>query len=61
MDRFYTTPIHKLTSSDFTQLVRLALEEDMPEKDITSESIFSKEQKANDPAGQNSTEIRETP
>jgi nicotinate-nucleotide pyrophosphorylase (carboxylating) len=47
MDRFYTTPIHKLTSSDFTQLVRLALEEDMPEKDITSESIFSKEQKAN--------------
>jgi nicotinate-nucleotide pyrophosphorylase (carboxylating) len=47
MDRFYTNPISKLTSSDFTQLVRLALEEDMPEKDITSESIFSKEQKAN--------------
>ncbi|HRG47427.1 MAG TPA: carboxylating nicotinate-nucleotide diphosphorylase [Leptospiraceae bacterium] len=47
MDRFYTNPISKLTSSDFTQLVRIALEEDMPEKDITSESIFSKEQKAN--------------
>lgn len=46
MDRFYTNPISKLEPSDFTNLVSLALEEDMPEKDITSESIFSREQKA---------------
>jgi nicotinate-nucleotide pyrophosphorylase (carboxylating) len=46
MDRFYTNPISKLEPSDFTNLVRLALKEDMPEKDITSESIFSTEQKA---------------
>jgi nicotinate-nucleotide pyrophosphorylase (carboxylating) len=47
MNRFYTSPISTLNSSDFTDLVRLALKEDMPDRDITSESIFSKEQKAN--------------
>lgn len=47
MNRFYTSPISTLISSDFTDLVRLALKEDMPDRDITSESIFSKEQKAN--------------
>ncbi len=47
MDRFYTTPISKLTPSNFTDLVQLALKEDMPENDITSESIFSQGQKAN--------------
>ena len=47
MNRFYTSPISTLISSDFTDLVRLALQEDMPDRDITSESIFSKEQKAN--------------
>ncbi len=46
MDRFYTNPINKLEPSDFTNLVHLALEEDMPDKDITSESIFPPEQKA---------------
>lgn len=46
MDRFYTSPISNLDSSDFTDLVRLALKEDMPDRDITSESIFPKEQKA---------------
>jgi len=45
MDRFYTAPISNLTPSDFTDLVRLALTEDKPENDITSESIFSTEQK----------------
>lgn len=46
MDRFYTKPIDKLTPTDFTKLVRMALDEDMPDKDVTSESIFSSEQKS---------------
>lgn len=46
MDRFYTTPVSVLIHSDFTNLVKLALLEDMPEIDVTSEAIFSTEQKS---------------
>jgi len=46
MDRFYTTPVEKLEATDFKNLVRLALEEDKPEQDITSEAIFEKDQMA---------------
>lgn len=46
MDRFYTKPIEKLIPSDFTQLVKMALDEDMPERDVTSESIFTSNQKS---------------
>lgn len=46
MDRFYTQPIDKLEAVDFRNLVQLALEEDKPEQDITSEAIFSPEQQA---------------
>jgi nicotinate-nucleotide pyrophosphorylase (carboxylating) len=41
MLRYYTNPIDKLTFDDFSPLVDLALSEDCPDKDITSEAIFS--------------------
>lgn len=40
MDRFYTTPVDRLSSEDFRDLVLLGLREDAPDGDITSESIF---------------------
>lgn len=46
MNRFYTEPIGNLTPSDFSELVQLALKEDMPDRDVTSESIFSPNQKS---------------
>ena len=41
MLRYYTNPIDKLTFKDFLPLVELALLEDCPDKDVTSEAIFS--------------------
>lgn len=43
MDRGYTSPIQKLEDSDFSNLVDLALQEDLPQGDITTDSLFSKE------------------
>ncbi len=39
----YTTPVSTITRSDCDSLIRLALDEDCPEGDPTSESIFSAE------------------
>lgn len=39
--RGYTTPISRISPEDFYPLVELAIEEDAPEGDITTESIFS--------------------
>ncbi|MCB1191470.1 MAG: carboxylating nicotinate-nucleotide diphosphorylase [Leptospiraceae bacterium] len=44
MKRFLTQPIDNLSSSDYAFLVKFALQEDCPEKDITSEAIFSSDQ-----------------
>ena len=41
MNRYYTNPVNKLELRDFETLIRLALAEDMPDHDITSESIFA--------------------
>ena len=41
MTRFYTNPVDKLHPNDFYPLLKMAIEEDCPENDITSESIFS--------------------
>jgi nicotinate-nucleotide pyrophosphorylase (carboxylating) len=41
MDRFYTHPIDRISPSDFRPLLALAILEDCPDHDITSESIFS--------------------
>lgn len=40
--RGYTVPVSSLSSSDFEPLVRIALQEDSPEGDITSLALFSK-------------------
>ncbi|TGN17636.1 carboxylating nicotinate-nucleotide diphosphorylase [Leptospira idonii] len=39
--RGYTLPISKITKEDFNPLVALALQEDLPEGDITTDSLFS--------------------
>lgn len=44
--RGYTTPISSLTLEDFFPLVDLALTEDLPQGDITTDSIFSKVERA---------------
>lgn len=44
MKRFLTQAISELQASDYGNLVKLALEEDCPERDITSEGIFSPKQ-----------------
>jgi nicotinate-nucleotide pyrophosphorylase (carboxylating) len=43
MQRYYTTPVNTLSPQDFTSLLKLAMEEDCPEDDITSYAIFSPE------------------
>jgi nicotinate-nucleotide pyrophosphorylase (carboxylating) len=45
MQRYYTSPIDKLSPNDFTPLLDLALLEDCPEEDITSTPIFSPTQR----------------
>lgn len=40
MIKHYTNPIDKIQSSDVSQLVQMALQEDCPQHDITSEAIF---------------------
>lgn len=44
MDRYYTSPAASLTPADFQELVRMALAEDCPDHDVTSEAIFSDSQ-----------------
>lgn len=41
MDRFYTSPIDHLDKADFRPLLALAILEDCPDHDITSEAIFA--------------------
>jgi nicotinate-nucleotide pyrophosphorylase (carboxylating) len=45
-NRGYTIPISKIQKKDFIPLVQLAFQEDAPEGDITSESIFPQENKS---------------
>ncbi len=45
MKRYYTKPVDKLEAGDYSRLVSLALEEDCPAGDITSESIFQEKDK----------------
>jgi nicotinate-nucleotide pyrophosphorylase (carboxylating) len=42
MDRFYTSPVHQIFPEDFSQLLDIAIQEDCPTVDITTESIFQK-------------------
>ncbi|XDD45402.1 carboxylating nicotinate-nucleotide diphosphorylase [Leptospira sp. WS39.C2] len=44
MNRGYTTPVTSITEKDFDTLVQLALEEDLPIGDITTDTLFSKEE-----------------
>ncbi|MGJ4754642.1 nicotinate-nucleotide diphosphorylase (carboxylating) [Leptospira kmetyi] len=46
MKRAYTHPISSVSYQDYETLVKLAWEEDCPEEDITSVSLFSPDQKA---------------
>lgn len=41
MIRGYTTPVTEITEKDFEALVHLALEEDLPSGDITTDTLFS--------------------
>lgn len=45
MNPHYTTPINRILRDDVEALISLAIMEDAPEGDITSESIFDKSQK----------------
>ncbi|MCX7998747.1 MAG: carboxylating nicotinate-nucleotide diphosphorylase [Leptospiraceae bacterium] len=45
-ERFYTKPIDHLTLDDYLPLLEIGLQEDAPEGDITSESIFEKDRKS---------------
>lgn len=45
MNLHYTTPIDRISREDVEELISLAILEDAPEGDITSESIFDKTQK----------------
>jgi nicotinate-nucleotide pyrophosphorylase (carboxylating) len=45
-NRGYTTPISKIQKKDFLPLVQLAFQEDAPNGDITSESIFPKDKQS---------------
>ncbi|XDD41797.1 carboxylating nicotinate-nucleotide diphosphorylase [Leptospira sp. WS60.C2] len=44
MNRGYTTPVTNISEKDFDALVELALEEDLPAGDITTDTLFSKEE-----------------
>ncbi|TGL75520.1 carboxylating nicotinate-nucleotide diphosphorylase [Leptospira jelokensis] len=44
MNRGYTTPVTKITENDFESLVQLALDEDLPAGDITTDTLFAKEE-----------------
>ncbi|MDF3821307.1 carboxylating nicotinate-nucleotide diphosphorylase [Leptospira sp. 96542] len=44
MIRGYTEPITKIETKDFDALVSLALAEDLPEGDITTDSLFTKDE-----------------
>ncbi len=46
-ERFYTTPIDHLDLQDYLPLLEIGLQEDAPEGDITSESIFEKDKRTN--------------
>lgn len=43
MERFYTSPVSSIAPEDFDPLVELAVSEDCPDYDITSESVFPPE------------------
>ncbi|EPG76283.1 nicotinate-nucleotide diphosphorylase (carboxylating) [Leptospira fainei serovar Hurstbridge str. BUT 6] len=46
MKRAYTKPISEVVSEDYFPLVKMAWEEDCPDEDITSVSLFQPDQKA---------------
>ncbi|MGQ2799851.1 carboxylating nicotinate-nucleotide diphosphorylase [Leptospira santarosai] len=46
MKRAYTHPVSSVSYQDYETLVKLAWEEDCPEEDITSVSLFTADQKA---------------
>ncbi len=46
MKRAYTKPISKLTEADYYPLAKMAWDEDCPDQDITSVSLFTPDQKA---------------
>ncbi|ALO24773.1 carboxylating nicotinate-nucleotide diphosphorylase [Leptospira borgpetersenii] len=46
MKRAYTDPVSSVSYQDYETLVKLAWEEDCPEEDITSVSLFTPDQKA---------------
>ncbi|EQA44930.1 nicotinate-nucleotide diphosphorylase (carboxylating) [Leptospira broomii serovar Hurstbridge str. 5399] len=46
MKRAYTKPISEVVSEDYFPLAKMAWEEDCPDEDITSVSLFQPEQKA---------------
>ncbi|EMF84158.1 nicotinate-nucleotide diphosphorylase (carboxylating) [Leptospira weilii serovar Topaz str. LT2116] len=46
MKRAYTHPVSSVSYQDYETLVKLAWEEDCPEEDITSVSLFTPDQKA---------------
>ncbi|PKA24277.1 carboxylating nicotinate-nucleotide diphosphorylase [Leptospira meyeri] len=45
MTRGYTTPVTEISEKDFEALVTLALEEDLPAGDITTDSLFNSNEK----------------
>ncbi len=46
MAKHYTTPVDHIQKEDVEYLIRLAIKEDAPEGDITSETIFSRDHKS---------------
>lgn len=46
MTKHYTNPVTKIERKDVETLIQLAIEEDAPDGDVTSETIFSKDEKA---------------
>ncbi|MCW7467047.1 carboxylating nicotinate-nucleotide diphosphorylase [Leptospira levettii] len=44
MNRGYTTPVTTITEKDFETLVQLALDEDLPAGDITTDTLFSQKE-----------------
>lgn len=46
LDRGYTTPVSSVSPEDFYPLLELALDEDAPSGDVTSQSLFQDEDKS---------------
>ncbi|ABZ94752.1 carboxylating nicotinate-nucleotide diphosphorylase [Leptospira biflexa] len=44
MNRGYTSPVTEISEKDFETLVQMALDEDLPAGDITTDTLFAKEE-----------------